>query len=189
MDTRRAWLVASIAIVLGLSVVPAVAKESLTWAGGVAGGGWDAISTGMAALIREKTGLNVRAIPGGGTQNPVLLARGDAGVAMGMPLLLSAALRGEDPYAGRKMEGLQGLAGNVSLGGTYLAWLIGWFGDPSRFGGYDVSANRELLRAVISAYNYGHGAVTISDGKAVVPNPSYVNNVLALMNSCPCDRY
>lgn len=103
------------ALLLGLSAAPAVAQESLTWAGGVAGGGWDTISNGMAALIREKAGLEIRVIPGGGTQNPVLLSRGDARIGMGMPLLLGAALAGDDPYVGRKMTGLQGLAGNMSL--------------------------------------------------------------------------
>jgi TRAP transporter TAXI family solute receptor len=112
---KRTWMVGWSAILLGLTAAPAVGDESITWAGGVAGGGWDAISTGMAELIREKAGLGIKVIPGGGTQNPVLLARGDAGVGMGMPPLLGAALRGEDPYAGRQMDGLRGLAGNVSL--------------------------------------------------------------------------
>jgi TRAP transporter TAXI family solute receptor len=111
----RAWLLGLSAILLGLSAGPAVGQESVTWAGGVAGGGWDTISHGMAALIREKAGLDIRVIPGGGTRNPVLLSRGDAGVGMGMPLLLGAAQGGNDPYLGRKMEGLRGLAGNVSL--------------------------------------------------------------------------
>jgi hypothetical protein len=111
----RAWLLGLSAILLALAPGPALGQESLVWAGGVAGGGWDAISTGMAELIRQKAGLSVRVVPGGGTRNPVLLARGDAGVAMGMPVLLAAAQSGEDPYAGRKMDGLRGLVGNVSL--------------------------------------------------------------------------
>jgi uncharacterized protein len=112
---KRAWMAGLTAIVLGLTAGSAVGQETLTWAGGVAGGGWDTISNGMAELIREKAGLSIKVIPGGGTQNPLLLTRGDAGVAMGMPLLLTAALNGEDPYVGRKMDGLRGLAGNVSL--------------------------------------------------------------------------
>ena len=111
----RTMLLGLTALLLGLSAAPAVAQESVTWAGGVSGGGWDTISNGMAALIREKGGLEIRVIPGGGTQNPVLLSRGDARIGMGMPLLLGAALAGDDPYVGRKMTGLQGLAGNMSL--------------------------------------------------------------------------
>jgi TRAP transporter TAXI family solute receptor len=111
----RAGLLGLIAMLLGLCAVPAAAQESIVWAGGVAGGGWDAISTGMAALIHEKAGITVRVVPGGGTRNPVLLARGDAGVGMGMPVLLAAAQGGEDPYVGRRMDGLRGLVGNVSL--------------------------------------------------------------------------
>ena len=110
----RTVLLGLTALLLALSDAPAAGQEQLTWAGGVAGGGWETISNGMAALIREKAGLNIRVVPGGGTQNPVLLSRGDAGVGMGMPLLLGAALAGDDPYVGRKMDGLLGLAGNMS---------------------------------------------------------------------------
>jgi hypothetical protein len=79
------------------------------------GGGWYAISGGMAELIREKAGLNIKVIPGGGTQNPLLVEKGDADIGMGLPPLLGAATRGEDPYPGQKMEQLRALAGNMSL--------------------------------------------------------------------------
>jgi uncharacterized protein len=80
----------------------AAAQQSLTWTAGAVGGGWYTISGGMAELLREKAGLNIKVVPGGGTQNPV-------------PPLLGAALRGEDPYPGQKMEKLRALAGNMSL--------------------------------------------------------------------------
>ena len=48
------------AVVLALAAAPAVAQESLTWAGGVAGGGWDTISNGMAELIRGDAGPDLR---------------------------------------------------------------------------------------------------------------------------------
>ena len=106
--------------VLGLSLVVAVAagaqaQQSLTWTAGAVGGGWYAISGGMAELIREKAGLNIKVIPGGGTQNPVLVEKGEAEIGMGLPPLLGAAARGEDPYPGQKMESLRALAGNMSL--------------------------------------------------------------------------
>jgi len=100
---------------LGLPALPAAAQPSLTWTAGAVGGGWYAISGGMAELIREKAGLNIKVIPGGGTQNPVLVEKGDADLGMGLPPLLGAALRGEDPYPGQKHPGLRAIAGNMSL--------------------------------------------------------------------------
>ena len=93
----------------------ALAQQSLTWTAGAVGGGWYAISGGMAELIREKAGLNIKVIPGGGTKNPLLVQKGDAEIGMGLPPLLGAAVRGEDPYPGQKMEDLRALAGNMSL--------------------------------------------------------------------------
>ena len=87
--------------------------QALTWTAGPLGGGWFDVSSGMAALLREKAGLAVRVVPGGGAQNPVLVDRGEAAVGFGLPPLLGAALRGEDPYR-RKLEGLRALAGNMS---------------------------------------------------------------------------
>ena len=93
----------------------AAAQQSLTWTAGAVGGGWYAISGGMAELLREKAGLNIKVIPGGGTQNPLLVEKGDAELGMGLPPLLGAAVRGEDPYPGQKMDKLRALAGNMSL--------------------------------------------------------------------------
>ena len=42
---------------------PLVAQQSLTWTAGAVGGGWYAISNGMAELMREKTGLSIKVIP------------------------------------------------------------------------------------------------------------------------------
>ena len=100
---------------LGLPALPAAAQPSLTWTAGAVGGGWYAISGGMAELIREKAGLNIKVIPGGGTQNPVLVEKGDADLGMGLPPLLGAAVRGEDPYPGQKHPALRAIAGNMSL--------------------------------------------------------------------------
>ena len=98
-----------------LLAMPASAQLSLTWTAGAVGGGWYAISGGMAELLREKAQLTIKVIPGGGTQNPVLVQKGDAEIGMGLPPLLDAALKGEDPYQGHKMPDLRALAGNMSL--------------------------------------------------------------------------
>jgi len=112
---RNRVLTAVLALGLIASTVPAAAQPSLTWTAGAVGGGWYAISGGMAELIREKTGVNIKVVPGGGTQNPVLVESGEAEIGMGLPPLLGAAVRGEDPYPGKKHEGLRALAGNMSL--------------------------------------------------------------------------
>lgn len=114
--TRKRWGVGlgTLALVAGLAG-GAFAQPSLTWTAGAVGGGWYAISGGMAELLREKGGLTIKVIPGGGTQNPVLVEKGEADLGMGLPPLLGAAVRGEDPYAGQKMGKLRALAGNMSL--------------------------------------------------------------------------
>jgi hypothetical protein len=100
---------------VGVAAGGAGAQQSLTWTAGPVGGGWYAISGGMAELVREKAGITIKVVPGGGTQNPVLVSKGDADVGMGLPPLLGAATRGEDPYPGQKHENLRALAGNMSL--------------------------------------------------------------------------
>ena len=112
MCKRVALVVMTLALVAVL-VGGAAAQQSLSWTAGAVGGGWYTISGGMAELLREKAGLNVKVIPGGGTQNPLLVEKGDAELGMGLPPLLGAALRGEDPYPGQKMEHLRALANVV----------------------------------------------------------------------------
>lgn len=62
---------------------PAHAQQNLTWAAGAVGGGWYAISNGMAELMREKAGLSIKVIAGGGAQNAVLIQKGEAEIGRG----------------------------------------------------------------------------------------------------------
>ncbi len=112
---KRFLLSLTTLVLLSSLAAGAGAQQSLTWTAGPVGGGWYTISGGMAELVREKAGVNVKVIPGGGTQNPVLVSKGDADVGMGLPPLLGAAVRGEDPYPGQKHENLRALAGNMSI--------------------------------------------------------------------------
>ncbi len=112
---KRFALVMAAVVVAALAATPIAAQQSLTWTAGAVGGGWYAISGGMAELLREKAQLNIKVIPGGGTQNPVLVQKGEAELGMGLPPLLGAAVAGEDPYKGQKMPDLRALAGNMSL--------------------------------------------------------------------------
>ena len=114
MTLRRVIFILLVTL-LGVTVDAASAQRRLTWASGVVGGGWYAISTGLAELLRDKADLDVKVIPGGGAQNPVLVGKGYVEIGLGLPPLLRAALRGDDPYRGRQLENLRGLAGNMSL--------------------------------------------------------------------------
>ena len=103
------------AVLLGLTAGAAFAQGPLTWTAGQLGGGWYDISTGLAALLGEKAGLTVKVIPGGGAQNPVLVDKGDAAIGLGLPPLLGAASRAEEPYRNRTTANLRALAGNMSV--------------------------------------------------------------------------
>jgi len=83
------------------------------------------------------------------------------------------------------------LTGNTMLGAEYLEWLVKYFGDVYYQGSYDLSVPAvpdgvSLLDSVVSAYNYGAGAVDPTKGRAGIPNWWYVDDVEALTANCPC---
>ena len=133
---------------LGLPALPAAAQPSLTWTAGAVGGGWYAISGGMAELIREKAGLNIKVIPGGGTQNPVLVEKGDADLGMGLPPLLGAAMRGEDPYPGQKHPSLRAIAGNMSL--NTFHFYVAADSDLAKLSMEEIFKGKKPIRLAIS---------------------------------------
>jgi TRAP-type uncharacterized transport system substrate-binding protein len=112
---KRCLLVVLSTILLAVTAGGASAQRAVAWTSGVVGGGWYAISTGLAELLRDKAALDIKVLPGGGTQNPVLVDRGYAEIGMGLPPLLGAAERGEDPYRRRRLGNLRAIAGNMSL--------------------------------------------------------------------------
>ena len=140
------------ALALGVTlaaIVAAAAPPSLTWTAGAVGGGWYAIAGGMAELLREKAGLNVKVVPGGGTQNPPLVQSGDVDLGMGLPPLLDAALRGEDLYQGKPMPDPRALAGNMSLTTFHV-----YVGDDTPFAKMtmdDIFRGKKPSRAAVPA--------------------------------------
>ena len=78
MRSQRFLALLGAVALIGAASPPVDAQQSLTWTAGAVGGGWYTISGGMAELMREKAGLNIKVIPGGGTQNPVLVQTGEA---------------------------------------------------------------------------------------------------------------
>ncbi|GAA2370883.1 transglycosylase SLT domain-containing protein [Dactylosporangium salmoneum] len=82
-------------------------------------------------------------------------------------------------------------SGNVMCGANYLAWLIAYYGDKiavknNADANYDIATNAELLKPVISAYNWG--TVGVEPG-GPYPNGTYVQNVVALMDHSRAGNY
>ncbi len=73
---HRGWIVAGVLVGLVALTAPAHAgaPTSLTWTAGPVGGGWYIIAGGIAELVRDTTGVNIKVVPGGGTQNQPLIA-------------------------------------------------------------------------------------------------------------------
>ena len=113
-DMTRRRTLGLAAMLLSLTASAALAQRPLTWTAGVVGGGWYVISTGMAELLRDTADLDVKVVAGGGSQNPLLVDKGDAEIGLGVPPLLVAAARADDPYRNRHMASLRALAGNMS---------------------------------------------------------------------------
>jgi hypothetical protein len=121
-----------------------------------------------------------------GWQSTILACDGGIGTMQIMP----ATAKWMNDSFGTSYD-VQTLNGNIMIGGEYLALMIKIFGNEYFQGSYDLSApaapgSVSLLDSVVSAYNYGPGAVDPTKGTAGIPNWRYVNNVEALMTSCPC---
>lgn len=99
---------------------PAAAQQTLTWTAGPLGGGWYTQAGAFAELIREKAGITVKVIPGGGLQNAAVMEKGDADMGWGLPAFLSAAAAGEDPYQGKKHPSLRALAGSLGPANVHM---------------------------------------------------------------------
>jgi NMT1-like family len=144
---RRCRALGLTAVLLGLTAGAAFAQTSLTWTAGQLGGGWYDISTGIAALSREKAGITVKVIPGGGAQNPVLVDRGDAEIGLGLPPLLGAAARAEDRYRDRKMVSLRALTGNMSV--TFFHFYVAADLAIAKLGPEEIFRGRKPIRLAI----------------------------------------
>lgn len=147
-----AILAVGLVVLAGITGAAAQQKQvSLTWTAGPVGGGWYQIAGGIAELIRDTTGITVKVIPGGGTQNPPLIDKGDAEMGWGLPFILFAAANGEDPYdkppyGGKKMENLRAIAGGMSLNTFHF-----YVGADTPFKSMDeVFKDKKTLRIAVS---------------------------------------
>ena len=99
------------------------APRSLTWTAGSMGGGWYSQAGGFAELmVKKETGLNIKVIPGGGVANVPLVNKNEVEIGWGLPPLIAAAARGEDPYD-QVYNNLRGVA--TDLGISYFHFIVG----------------------------------------------------------------
>jgi uncharacterized protein len=99
-----------------LAALPLQAQQiTLTWTAGGAGGGWYSIAGGIATIVKEADpDIVIKVIPGGGLQNPAVVASKGAEIGWGLPFLNAAAYKGMAPFE-KPLEELRALAGGMSM--------------------------------------------------------------------------
>ena len=99
-----------------LAALPLHAQQiTLTWTAGGAGGGWYSIAGGIATIVKEAdSDIVIKVIPGGGLQNPAVVASKGAEIGWGLPFLNAAAYKGMAPFE-KPLDELRALAGGMSM--------------------------------------------------------------------------
>jgi hypothetical protein len=111
--TFVAVILVSVLVVAGAA--SAAEKATLTWTAGGAGGGWYGMAGGISAIIMEADpDLVIKVVPGGGVQNPALVANKTAELGWGLPFLNAAAYKGMKPFE-KPLTDLRALAGGMSM--------------------------------------------------------------------------
>jgi TRAP transporter TAXI family solute receptor len=88
---------------------------TLSWVAGGAGGGWYSMAGGIATIIKEADpDIVIKVIPGGGLQNPAVVASKGAELGWGLPFLNAAAYQGMAPFE-KPLTDLRALAGGMSM--------------------------------------------------------------------------
>jgi hypothetical protein len=99
-----------------LAALPLQAQQvTLTWTAGGAGGGWYSIAGGIATIVKEADpDIVIKVVPGGGLQNPAVVASKGAEIGWGLPFLNAAAYKGMAPFE-KPLDELRALAGGMSM--------------------------------------------------------------------------
>ncbi|MCU0560034.1 MAG: TAXI family TRAP transporter solute-binding subunit [Desulfobacterales bacterium] len=107
---------AAVCVLVVVSVLPLHAQQvTLTWTAGGAGGGWYSIAGGIAAIVKEADQeIVIKVVPGGGLQNPAVVASKGAEIGWGLPFLNAAAYKGMAPFE-KPLDELRALAGGMSM--------------------------------------------------------------------------
>jgi uncharacterized protein len=113
---RSLGVVAAVCSFLVSAALPLQAEQvTLTWTAGGAGGGWYSIAGGIATIIKEADpDIVIKVVPGGGLQNPAVVASKGAEIGWGLPFLNAAAYKGMAPFE-KPLDDLRALAGGMSM--------------------------------------------------------------------------
>jgi hypothetical protein len=111
-----AKVLAAVCSLVFLAALPLQAQQvTLTWTAGGAGGGWYSIAGGIAAIVKEADpDIVIKVVPGGGLQNPAVVASKGAEIGWGLPFLNAAAYKGMAPFE-KPLDELRALAGGMSM--------------------------------------------------------------------------
>ncbi|MBW2147346.1 MAG: TAXI family TRAP transporter solute-binding subunit [Deltaproteobacteria bacterium] len=85
-------------LVIALITQNAQAQQKLVASAGGVGGGWYILLGGLAEIAKEKAGITIDVVPGGGVANPARVGTGDVDLGLAMPMLIAAAGAAKDPY-------------------------------------------------------------------------------------------
>jgi len=101
---------------MAFAALPLQAQQiTLTWTAGGAGGGWYSIAGGIATIVKEADpDIVIKVVPGGGVQNPAVVASKGAEIGWGLPFLNAAAYKGMAPFE-KPLQELRALAGGMSM--------------------------------------------------------------------------
>lgn len=113
---RSFGVFAAVGLFMVFAVLPLQAQQvTLTWTAGGAGGGWYSIAGGIATIVKEADpDIVIKVVPGGGLQNPAVVASKGAEIGWGLPFLNAAAYKGLAPFE-KPLEELRALAGGMSM--------------------------------------------------------------------------
>ena len=93
---------------------------TLTWSAGGAGGGWYGMAGGIATVINQASpDIVIKVVPGGGVQNPALVANRSVDIGWGLPFMNAAAYKGMNPFD-KPLTDLRALAGGMSMNYFHL---------------------------------------------------------------------
>jgi len=113
---RSIGVFAAVGALMVLAALPLQAQQvTLTWTAGGAGGGWYSIAGGIATIVKEADpDIVIKVVPGGGLQNPAVVASKGAEIGWGLPFLNAAAYKGMAPFE-KPLDDLRALAGGMSM--------------------------------------------------------------------------
>jgi hypothetical protein len=109
-------VLAAVGLIMVVAALPLQAQQiTLTWTAGGAGGGWYSIAGGIATIVKEADpDIVIKVVPGGGLQNPAVVASKGAEIGWGLPFLNAAAYKGMEPFE-KPLNELCALAGGMSM--------------------------------------------------------------------------